>query len=193
MIEHLVQTISLNFSVVEDRLELRCKSGHQSYQLWMTQRMWLQLTPAVIKWLVASGVGSPSTKAFIKESFAENKAVPVELVAGGLGEAHADADAHQATNPQEVDNDSGLTSVWAPVPWLCTTANLQMSDKAIRISFVSDRSKHSFLFSMSALEACHFLIAQRNALKKSHWIFDWPSWLSESSELEISSDQASVH
>ncbi|SBS25780.1 hypothetical protein MAQ5080_00363 [Marinomonas aquimarina] len=192
MIEHVVQTISLNYSVVEDRLELRCKSGLPSYQLWLTQRMWLQLTPAIIKWLVDSGVGAPHTKGFIKDSFAENKSDPVELPT--TVDAGKPATEH-TTNESSASDDlsSEITTKWIPEPWLCTTANLQMASQSIRIQFVADCSQHVFIFSMSALEACHFLIAQKNALKKSGWSFAWPAWLLGSEEQEQESIETSLH
>lgn len=192
MIEHVVQTISLNYSVVEDRLELRCKSGLQSYQLWLTQRMWLQLTPAIIKWLVDSGVGTPQTQGFIKDSFAENKSDPVELPSPvDTGKVTTE---HSTNEPFSNDElSSGITTKWVPEPWLCTTANLQMASQSIRIQFVADCSQHVFVFGMSALEACHFLIAQKNALKESGWLFAWPAWLLGSEEQEQESIEISLH
>lgn len=182
MNEHYVQTISLSFSVVEDRLELRCKSGNQSFQLWLTQRMWLQLTPNMIKWLVDSGVGALHTKQFIQDSFANNKEAPVELAeSNDLGKPST----NQKDDSSASAGPSGeIITKWVREPWLCTTVNLQMSNQVIRIRFESDRSQHVFIFSMSAVEACHFLLAQKNALENSGWCFEWPSWLSNNIKLE---------
>ncbi len=180
MIEHVVQTISLNFSVVEDRLELRCRAATEAYQLWLTQRMWLQLTPAIVKWLVDSGVGAPHTKGFLDDSFAEHQSVPVELPAPSTSFQPSDENAENNDVLGEEHVSANITTKWVLEPWLCTTVNMQMSDQVIRIRFVSERSQHAFLLSLSTLEACHFLKAQKNALKNSGWGFEWPIWLSES-------------
>lgn len=178
MIEHLVQTISLAYSLTEDRLELRCRSGEQSHSLWMSHRLWKQLAPALVKWLVDSGVGTPQSGDFLRDSYAENTAESVNVPEQTMAHAHKTAEYNNSSEDECVnDQDSELTTRWVPEPWLATTVHLRMAEQRIRLELVSDRSEHMFVFTMSALEAGHFLIAQRQALKDSEWPFNWPTWL----------------
>lgn len=195
MTEHYVQTISMAYSVFEDRLELRCKSGENSYQIWLTQRMWRQLNQPIVNWLRDSGVGSDQASEFVRDSFEANKAEPVEIPSA-LGSSQSksghqseNALSHGLANAQEAVD----TTQWIRAPWLCTTANLQMSGQAIRIRFESQCSDENFIFSMSALEASHFLLAQRNALKTSDWFFEWPSWLSFDEEKQPQPESTFLH
>lgn len=184
MIEHTVQTISLDYSMLEDRLELRCKSGDQSFQVWLTQRMWQQLMPNLIKWLVESGVGKNEAGEFIRESFSQAKAEPVEI-AQIRNEAQFSHDAKVSSPEQDgghsIGGKNGQTiTKWAPEPWVCSTTNLKMNKQAMRVSLHSHNSDHVFVFNMTLLEMSHFLMAQERALRSSGWPFCWPSWLRSS-------------
>lgn len=193
MTEHTIQTISMAYSAYEDRLEFRCKSGEQSYQLWLTQRMWRQLIQPVVKWLADSGVGAEHTRAFMQDSFASNTAEPVTL------DQSLGAPIESPTLSKENVADSAsqvaapMTQKWIKQPWVCSTANLQMSKDLIRVRFESEQSDHCYIFSMSVLEASHFLMAQYNTLKKSGWSFDWPGWLCTDDDQTEQSDVVLLH
>lgn len=182
--EHLVQTISLIYSATEDRLEMRCKSGDSAHSLWISQRLWRRLTPALLKWLVDCGIGTPQSGEFIRQSMLDNVAEPVEVPVHKASEQKLQLELTQHDN---TDITSLPETKLVPEPWLCTTANLSMNGQQIRIQLISDRSQHIYILSMSALEAGHFLIAQRNTLKTSGWPFDWPQWLC-SETVETASD-----
>lgn len=196
MIEHTVQTISLDYSMLEDRLELRCKSGDRSYQIWMTQRMWQQLMPNLIKWLVDSGVGKAESSDFIRESFSQAKTEPVEVPASSSSRSITGdhASSGNTTEPSGFNHSDDDITQWAPEPWVCSTTNLKMNKQAMRVSLHSHNSDHVFVFNMSLLEMSHFLLAQERALKKSGWPFNWPTWLlSIDSESRESSNIELIH
>ncbi|MCO4785269.1 MAG: hypothetical protein KC467_05025 [Marinomonas atlantica] len=173
MTEHLVQTISMSYSTTEDRLEMRCRSGDCAHSLWLSQRLWRRLTPALIKWLIDSGVGSPQAGDFIRQSMSESVAEPVIVPQYEPVKSVVTNMVTADSEPSDVDP----AVKWVPETWLCTTANLSMAEQKIRIQLVSERSEHVYILSMSALETGHFLIAQRQALKESEWPFEWPNWL----------------
>lgn len=184
MIEHLVQTISLSYSATEDRLEMRCKSGDYAHSLWISQRLWKRLVPALIKWLVDSGVGSPQAGDFIRHSMAESIAEPVSVP------PYKPLQADETENKEDEIDSSGVEPITRLVPekWLCSTANLSMAEQKIRIQLIAECSEHAYVLSMSALETGHFLIAQRQALKDSEWPFDWPEWLHVESTVQQTDD-----
>lgn len=186
--EYFVQTISLTYSKVEDRLELICKCGTENHQLWMSQRLWKQATSALIKWLVDTGVGTPNTGDFLRGSFPEQD--PLSRPADTLKHLPEDYDALQSSGPQESETKA---PVLVPITWLCTTINFSMSGQQVRLNLESERSDKRYVFSMSVLETGHFLIAQRKALQHSGWPFEWPSWLADEAHEELDQDIRFLH
>lgn len=191
MIEHSVQTISLSYSAIEDRLEMRCKAGEGVCSLWLSQRLWKQLAPVMLKWLTDRGIGTHQSGEFIHQSMSESSPEPV--VVPSYNSADELDSPSGVKNEQELNNESHLITRLAPEPWLCTTANINTSDQQIRFRLLSERSEHAYVFAMSVLEASHFLVAQRHALKESGWPLNWPEWLMLDTTQESSSDLDFLH
>lgn len=177
MTEFIVKNVAFNYSPFEDRVGLKCVTEASTHQLWLTQRMLHQLLPALTKWLVDAGFGTSQTKDFMASSLKSSQqssaakakldgSVDAETVSGKSHDTALDREqaSREATQSEEV-------------VWVCSKANLSFDKQRIRMKWESEASTDSYIFSMTSIEASHFLIVLRDAIKNANWSCHWPEWL----------------
>ncbi len=175
----MVKNVAFNYSSVEDRVCLRCLADEASYDLWLTHRMLHQLLPELTKWFSRSGFETAQTQDFIRSTLLQRSLSGSRSIvekkttqAGVANKACSDESGVSEKTGHEMrnDNQSGYF-------WLCTKANLTFNDQRLRMKLESEFKDQSFIFSMTLLEASHFLMALRNSLKNTDWSCQWPAWL----------------
>lgn len=179
MAELVVKNVAFNYSPVEDRVLLKCMVSESLHELWLTQRMLLQLLPELMKWLSRCGLNTTQTKEFMRSSLLQRsssgeKANYDKKVS--QGDLVSRARAAGSASPKEADQ-SAQEGVSDKYVWLCTKANLVLRDQRLRMKLESEFADDIFIFSMTSLEASHFLIVLRDSLKNSDWLCQWPEWL----------------
>ncbi|WP_425642639.1 hypothetical protein ACPUEK_05900 [Marinomonas gallaica] len=192
MTEFIVKNVAFNYSPVEDRVGLKCVTEESTHQLWLTQRMLHQLLPALTKWLVDAGFGTSQTKSFMASSLKssqQNSAVKSK-VDGSADAGTASAQSHDNALDR-IETQRELRQKDA-VTWVCTKANLSFDKQRIRMKWESEASTDSYIFSMTSIEASHFLIVLRDSIKNADWSCHWPEWLPLIEE-DLPSNTAFLH
>ena len=195
MAELIVKNVAFNYSPVEDRVLLKCLVDGVSNELWLTQRMFQQLLPALTKWLSRSGFGTAQTQDFMRSTLLQRSssgaqaAVQSEALRTDLKDESGATESSASEEVTKADQKAARNNH----AWLCTKANLTFGDQRLRMKLESEFEDETFVFSMTLLEASHFLMVLRDSLKKSDWLYQWPTWLPLVEEEGLPKDTSFLH
>lgn len=163
-----VNSVTLKYSMEEDRLFLRCKVNEtEHYAVWWTMRLWLRVFPALVEWLEkqTTELAAPTARQF--QAQAQQRADETLVL-------------NQKRNTQESSTTpskaQGLaTSSIATV--LCSKVELGFQKSRVKIQMVSSQEDLSIAIQMNREELRQFLLAQARCLKASDWTLNIPDWL----------------